>query len=442
MTTFIELKKECTDLVAYIFRDGSKASEQEVRSYISLCILHIWGSHPYYTDDYRAALEAITGKKHTAAEVVTALSCFTDPSRLSSIPPFFTELVQRDRTRSTNRSRQMIDRLNRLLVGLAFVNGDFTMEEATALSGVIRNLTRYCDQNAVSGFDSSFDPAAQITPLRRKEQPTDQKKPGKEDKRPEKEDEDSAITFTLSLHIDDNELTALTGKPDGEAPVANAPEGPANEQSMQELLDELDGLVGLTEVKQDVHSLLNFIKVCNLRRERGMKVPVISYHLVFTGNPGTGKTTVARLVAKLYYHMGILPQGQLVETDRSALVAGYLGQTAIKTQKVIQSALGGVLFIDEAYSLTNDSQDSFGKEAIETLLKAMEDHRDELVVIVAGYDALMHQFIDSNPGLRSRFSKYFRFPDYSGDEMTQIRFWRTRHPMPVRKRKYWQQLPA
>lgn len=199
-----------------------------------------------------------------------------------------------------------------------------------------------------------------------------------------------------------------------------AGEGKASDETLESVLAELQGLVGLDKVKADIQSLLNFIKICQMRTQRGMKVPTVSYHLVFTGNPGTGKTTVARMVARLYYLMGILPQGQLVETDRSGLVAGYLGQTALKTQKVIQEALGGILFIDEAYSLANDKEDSYGKEAIETILKAMEDHRDELVVIVAGYDELMHQFIDSNPGLRSRFNKYFHFPDYDGDDLLLI----------------------
>ena len=191
-------------------------------------------------------------------------------------------------------------------------------------------------------------------------------------------------------------------------------------RSLEELLAELDSLVGLDMVKQDIHTLINFVKINQVRAERGLKTADISYHLVFSGNPGTGKTTVARLLAKLYQKIGVLSSGHLVEVDRSRLVAGFLGQTAIKTAEVIEEAMGGVLFIDEAYSLAQDEQDGYGKECISTILKAMEDHRDDLVVIVAGYDDLMHKFIDSNPGLKSRFNKYFNFPDYTGEEMEKI----------------------
>lgn len=152
-----------------------------------------------------------------------------------------------------------------------------------------------------------------------------------------------------------------------------------------------------------------------------MKCPEMSFHLVFSGNPGTGKTTVARIVGKVYNALGILSKGHLVEVDRSGLVAGYVGQTALKTQEVIAQALGGVLFIDEAYTLTPENGDKdFGQEAIDTILKAMEDHRDDFIVIVAGYATLMPRFIDSNPGLKSRFNKYLYFADYNGEELYQI----------------------
>ena len=184
---------------------------------------------------------------------------------------------------------------------------------------------------------------------------------------------------------------------------------------------ELDELIGLEQVKEEVRSLANFVKVQKQREAQGMKRPKMSYHLVFTGSPGTGKTTVARIVARIYKDLGVLKKGHTVETDRSGLVAAYVGQTAIKTNALIDSALNGVLFIDEAYALVPEKKaNDYGQEAISTLLKRMEDDRDKLVVIVAGYTGEMQRFIDSNPGLKSRFNRYINFPDYTGKELYDI----------------------
>lgn len=200
-----------------------------------------------------------------------------------------------------------------------------------------------------------------------------------------------------------------------------APGAPKNEKSLEELQEELDSLVGLDKVKTNLASLVNLIKVKTMRDKLGLKTPDISLHLVFSGNPGTGKTTVARLLAKIYHQLGVVSRGQLIEVDRSGLVEGYVGQTAIKTSEVIDSAMGGVLFIDEAYTLAGGKEgEDFGQEAIDTLLKRMEDNRDDLVVIVAGYTKEMEKFINSNPGLKSRFNKFIEFPDYSGEEMFKI----------------------
>ena len=193
------------------------------------------------------------------------------------------------------------------------------------------------------------------------------------------------------------------------------------EETLDELMEQLDSLIGLDTVKHEVRSLINLIKVRAMRKKHDLKVMNMSFHMVFTGNPGTGKTTVARLVAKIYKQLGFLSKGQLIETDRSGLVAGYVGQTAGKVTDVVNSALGGILFIDEAYALARKGMDNdFGHEAIDTLVKLMEDHRDDLVVIVAGYTDEMHDFLTSNPGLISRFNKYIDFPDYTDDELMAI----------------------
>ena len=219
------------------------------------------------------------------------------------------------------------------------------------------------------------------------------------------------------------------GKGSAPSPAA-APQQAANAQpeaeeetppeDINDLKAELNELIGLEGVKREVNNLINIVTVYKLRKQNGLKTVDMSLHMVFSGNPGTGKTMIARLMSRIYKSLGMLKKGHLVEVDRSGLVAGYVGQTATKTSAAIEKALGGVLFIDEAYALNNKSENDFGQEAIDTLLKAMEDHRDDLVVIVAGYDGLMDQFIHSNPGLESRFNRYMHFDDYNADEMLAI----------------------
>lgn len=212
------------------------------------------------------------------------------------------------------------------------------------------------------------------------------------------------------------------GEWDNGHPIENTFDGKydtnIDSKELEKHIEELNSLIGLMGVKKELNSLINFVKLQQIRKQKGLKIPAISLHMVFTGNPGTGKTTVARLISKILYELGYLSKGHIIETNRAGLVAGYLGQTAIKTEEVIKKAIGGVLFIDEAYTLASD--DEYGQEAIDTLLKLMEDYRENLVVIVAGYPALMKKFVDSNPGLASRFNRYIYFEDYSYTELLEI----------------------
>ena len=296
-------------------------------------------------------------------------------------PEFFNRMRACDKVAGTDLARRFVDLTTLMLLLFAAVDDQVSEEEAGFVNQCADTLSALCDQDGLKGEKPPLDVGDFVT------------------RRPEPQQPAAA--------------------PAAEPKEESEPEEP--EPTLEELMAQLDGLCGLEKVKADVKSLVNLVKVRKLRQEHDLPVPPLSLHLVFMGNPGTGKTTVARLLAQLYKAIGVLSKGQLVEVDRSGLVAGFVGQTALKTGEVIQKALGGVLFIDEAYALAGqDNPNDFGKEAIETLLKGMEDHRADLVVIVAGYTELMGRFLHANPGLESRFNKYFYFEDYNGAQLMEI----------------------
>ncbi|MDO5378811.1 MAG: AAA family ATPase [Clostridia bacterium] len=288
--------------------------------------------------------------------------------------------VAMDDKDGTASAQKFVDGVSQLLYAAADVDGDLTGRELSFITGYAGSLRTFLMTRAAGRHASGAQEAA-----RREDEPDKAAEGGKSEPQP------------------------------GEKKEAEP------EKTLEELMAELDSLIGLDGVKREVYTFTNLIKVRAMRKEHGMKVMDMSFHMVFTGNPGTGKTTVARLIAKIYKQLGFLSKGQLIETDRSGLVAGYVGQTAGKVTEVVRSALGGILFIDEAYALSRKGMENdFGREAIDTLVKLMEDHRDDLVVIVAGYTDEMHDFLTSNPGLISRFNKYIDFPDYSDDELMAI----------------------
>ena len=287
--------------------------------------------------------------------------------------------VAMDDKDGTNSAQQFVDGVSKLLYAAAEVDGDLSGNELSFITGYAGSLRTFLLTRAAGRHQGAQG---------------------------------------ASLRSDDKKPQTKQPNPQQTEPAAKKEEP---EKSLEELMEELNSLIGLEDVKQEVSSLINLIKVRKMRQAHDLKVMDMSFHMVFTGNPGTGKTTVARLVAKIYKQLGFLSKGQLIETDRSGLVAGYVGQTAGKVTEVVTSALGGILFIDEAYALARKGMENdFGREAIDTLVKLMEDNRDDLVVIVAGYTKEMHDFLTSNPGLISRFNKYIDFKDYTDEELVAI----------------------
>ena len=355
---------------------------RQVDGYMRHCVLGLWQADnassvsPRHVEFYNAIYTR--GSAAPSAlywEVATGVAGFD----LFREPEFFADLCQTDRLKGTSLARRFVDQLTLILLLFAAVDDVVSEAEAGFVNACSDSLLAICEQNHLKGDRPAVNADQFVT-----------------------------VRPAASAPIKEQEEKAE------EEP---APEKP----DLDELLAQLDSLCGLNQVKKDVRSLINLVKVRKMREEAGLPVPPMSLHLVFMGNPGTGKTTVARLLAQIYHAIGVLDKGQLVEVDRSGLVAGFVGQTAIKTQKVVESAIGGVLFIDEAYALVNqENGNDFGHEAIEVLLKNMEDHRKDLIVIVAGYTELMEKFIHSNPGLESRFNKYFYFEDYTGDQLLEI----------------------
>lgn len=324
-------------------------------------------------------------------------------------------------------------------------NEEVTNSEVQALSSYIELITQEIDR--VRGDMEEYKPTIEFKPgskVKQEETPdysywTDSLQPSRtklsapkhsqEDIPAVREDRDNHADMRTSENVWTADTTDV-GKPfrmRQEQPAAQTlPDQKERkkefntEMDIQTLLQQLNDLTGMQSVKTEINNMINLLKICKIRQENGLQTPPVTNHMVFLGNPGTGKTTVARILAKIYHGLGVLSKGHLVEVDRSGLVAGYMGQTSEKVTEVIEKAKGGILFIDEAYALANGQQGDFGQEAIDILNKAMEDNRDDLIVIAAGYHDEMQDFLDANPGLRSRFNRTIEFPNYDAAELLEI----------------------
>lgn len=372
------------------YRLGSYSLAKELDEFMTNCALQLWSRGGGMTQRHvDIANEIYSRNQPKPTWMLWSLTSAVCDCEVFMPPVFYWNLAESDAKRGTQASRTFIRMFTNILLYIAACDDDVSLAEAEYITECTDKLAAICDASGVGKAKEALNPMDFVTTS----------EPGFKDKHPQ---------------------IARSAAGQETAQGAQAPAAEAEKPDFDELMAQLESLVGLDDVKKDVKNLINLVKVRRLRQENGLPVPPMSLHMVFMGNPGTGKTTVARLISGLYASIGVLSKGQLVEVDRSGLVAGYVGQTALKTQEVIKSALGGVLFIDEAYSLSSGGDNDFGREAIETILKAMEDHRDDLIVAVAGYTGPMEQFLNSNPGLESRFNKYFFFPDYTGEQLLAI----------------------
>jgi len=381
---------------------GGSTYRKELDEFMTVCALALWSRGAGVTERHVDIANELYSRGEKKPEwMLWSLTSSVCRAEEFLPPVFFWSLAEADAGRGSELSRSLIRSITNILLYCAAADDDVTTSEAEFITDIQDKMNAICDTTGVKNSRSAMNPMEFVT----------SDKPSFKERYPAEGN---------TSKVAEAGAGSVAAKTQTDQAVPEGQQTEEKKPDLDELLSEMDELVGLDEVKKEVRNLINLMKVRKLREENGLPNTAMSLHMVFMGNPGTGKTTIARLLGGMYAAIGVLNRGQLVEVDRSGLVAGYVGQTAIKTREVINSALGGVLFIDEAYSLSGGGEQDFGREAIETLLKAMEDHRDDLIVIVAGYDGPMEKFINSNPGLESRFNRYFHFPDYNGGQLYRI----------------------
>ncbi len=404
-----EAYKKSIDAFSKSYPNANSALLTQIENYSRACALYLWALFDVNTDDCVKAINEIyvqdRNNIYAKEHIEAAKEKLNTRNYSMPVPQFFYDIIAFDKNNNTNYSRLLANCFQILDIVYAIIDDNVEKGEAETITLLQDELIKACNVDGILPAKNEIDPNDYIDLNRKRQLVVTADNNDSKDLcfKSGSKYTDNTIQTTISFGKNENDNTSSM-----------------EDKKSFDAMVELDNLIGLTKAKKEIHEVSDFAKIQKARKDQGLPVSEISFHLVFTGNPGTGKTTVARLVAKIYKNLGVVSEGQLIEVSAKDLVAGYVGQTAIKTGEIIEKAKGGVLFIDEAYTLLDKSGQGFGQEAIDTLLKEMEDCRDNLAVIVAGYDNLMKDFIDSNPGLKSRFNKYIHFDDYSSEEMYQI----------------------